>query len=94
MDIYDVLNVVSQNLAAIGGITFEAFEALPYKPLPDVPDASYTILHFSTTDKFPVNKEQRQAANANQTLHETCQVFGSTGALKFEYLNEETDASA
>ncbi|KAK0234597.1 hypothetical protein EDD85DRAFT_792625 [Armillaria nabsnona] len=94
MDIYDVLNVVSQNLAAIGGITFEAFEALPYKPLPDVPDASYTILHFSTTDKLPVNKEQRPAANANQTLHETCQkVFGSTGALKFEYLNEETDTN-
>ncbi|KAK0187243.1 hypothetical protein F5146DRAFT_935198 [Armillaria mellea] len=92
MGIHDILDVVSLNLAAVGGITFEAFEAIPYKPLSDVPDASYTILHFSTTDKFPVNKEQRPAANANQILHETCQkAFGSTGALKFEYLNEETD---
>ncbi|KAK0434543.1 uncharacterized protein EV420DRAFT_396271 [Desarmillaria tabescens] len=93
MGILDVLDVVSQNLAAIGGLSFEAFEALPYKPLPDVPDASYTILHFSTADKPAVNEEQTPA-NANRTLHETCQkVFGSTGALKFEYLNEETDAN-
>ncbi|KAK0486606.1 hypothetical protein IW261DRAFT_806113 [Armillaria novae-zelandiae] len=92
MGIYDVLDVVSRNLAAIGGITFEAFEALPYKPLPDIPDASYTILHFSTTNKFPV--KEKTPANANQTLHETCQkAFGSTGALKFEYLNEETNAN-
>lgn len=93
MGIYDVLDVVSQNLAAIGGITFEAFEALPYKPLPDVPDASYTILHFSATGKFPVN-EEKIPVNANRTLHEKCQkIFGSTGALRFEYLNEKSDAN-
>ncbi|KAG7440154.1 uncharacterized protein BT62DRAFT_938358 [Guyanagaster necrorhizus] len=93
MGIFETLDAISWNLASIGGLTLDEFQTLPYKPPPDVPDASYTILHFSTAEKPAVDEEQI-SVNANRTLHDTCQkVFGNTGVLKFEYLKEETNAN-
>ncbi|KAF9041901.1 hypothetical protein BDZ89DRAFT_1059928 [Hymenopellis radicata] len=85
----EFLDRLSHNLRLIGALSFDEFVALPARPVPDVPEPSYAILQFSSSEQNvqPTTVSHKDSLGK---LCEACQTAfpGTANVLKFSYTAE------
>ncbi len=83
------LDRISHNLRLIGAVSLDEFLALPARPVPDVPEPSYAILQFPSTEQNAQPTAVSHKASLGK-LYEACQTAfpGSTNILQFSYTAE------